>query len=77
MTIKLQYLTDSHPSELATLTIRQYREILGKQRTIQPIHANEGQRKQLIRTYRMDKHYIPGKLIFFMCFHLCLNPILC
>lgn len=54
--------------------IRQYGDILGKQRTIQPIHANERQRKQLIRTYRMDKHYIPGKLIFFVCFHLCLNP---
>lgn len=57
-----------------------FRDILGKQRTIQPVHANEGQRIHPVRIYRMDKHYIPGKLSFFIhlyiyiCFHLSLTP---
>lgn len=57
-----------------------FRDILGKQRAIQPVHANEGQRIHPVRIYRMDKHYIPGKLSFFIhlyiyiCFHLSLTP---
>jgi hypothetical protein len=48
-----------------------FQDMLGKHTTIQPVHATEGKRKQPVRKYRMDKHYIPGKLIFFIYVSIC------